>query len=241
MQHFNVSELVRQAMLGGLAHEKAAEEACDDKDKCHEDKPEKKDKEKEHDKEEKKAHIHNARQLASVSIKVASFLKQAGADEIKSPLSTSTIAGVGGKAPTDLGAGKQQPKSPMSLPAGRDLATMDVTQPGTTNAPKLASNLRKRANETAMSLPTMDVAQGPRGGMIPTSAPAAVSSNERIINATKADGSPDKRKALAEAFHEPALTSSTDKTLGAAFHNTPGNKLASAQQLFARLRQEASK
>lgn len=239
MQHFNVSELVRQAMLGGLAHEKAAEEACDDKDKCHEDKPEKKG--KEHDKEEKKAHIHNARQLASVSIKVASFLKQAGADEIKSPLSTSTIAGVGGKAPTDLGAGKQQPKSPMSLPAGRDLATMDVTQPGTTNAPKLASNLRKQANETPMSLHTMSVAHGPSGGMIPTSAPAAVSSNERIINATKADGSPDKRKALAGAFHEPALTSSTDKTLGAAFHNTPGNKLASAQQLFARLRQEASK
>lgn len=234
MQHFNVNELVHQAMLGGLAQAKVAEDHCDD-DK----KDKKKDKEQDHEKEEKKASVQSARELASLSVKVASLLKRAGADESRASLPVSSIAGIGGKAPTDLGAGKQQPKDLKSLPGSRDLPTMDVAQPGTTNASKLAG--RKRANETAASIPTMDVGDGPRGGMIPTSAPSVVGSNERIINATKADGSPMKRKELGEAFREPALTSSTDKVLSAAFNNTPGNKLASAQALFARLQREATK
>jgi len=226
----NIQHLIHQALQEGVSFEKRAAADCDD-----DDKDEKKDekKEKAEGKSEVKEAADRALQLSALTLKVAS---QMGAEIPNSDVST-----VPDKKPaSSYGAGTQQHKVLTAPPAGRDLPTTHVGEPGATGESKLASLgrwLLKSANESAASIPTKDVSQGGASG------PSVIGSNQSLINMTPAQArdASNKRKDLAEHFEEPALTSSTDSALTAAFTHTEGNKLATARELFQRLKQEASR
>lgn len=224
-----LSAQIHAALAAGLDHAKVAAGDCDD-DK----ERDKKDKEKAKEKEGEKSASWRA--AADLSIKVASAIR--GAD-----LPTSDISTVKGSLPDHFGQGKQQPKDLSKVPSSGEMPTTQAGEPQNTSS-KVASILdafRRAPKAGASALPTQVAGQPPSGAaMAPTASagPAAIQSNQGIINAQANVGSPDKRKELGKHFQEPALTHSTDNALEAAFQNTGGNKLAGAQELFARLQRE---
>lgn len=234
----NIQQMIQQALMASIPTEKIAE-ACDDDPKM-KGKDDKKDKEKKDDKDEVKKACDLAHQLRDLNLKVAAELSGSPASSDLNSVPATTY-------PEHFGQGKQQIKSPTSLPAGRDLPTAAVDEATTTNAAKIAgaaikAAARKLANDTAASLNTKDVSQPAGGSGVPSSGPAVIGSNEGLRNMTpsQATNASNKRQDLGQFFHEGALNSSTDTTLKEVFEHTEGNKMASALSLFERLQREVN-